>query len=45
MRTNVDIMLKTAANNILSGEETKKFELIFIKNCIDGIKNFLDKEN
>lgn len=36
---------KIYANNILLGEETKKFELIFIKNYIDGILDFLNERN
>ncbi len=32
------------ANINFLDEETRKFELVFIKNCIDGILNFLDKK-
>jgi glyoxylase-like metal-dependent hydrolase (beta-lactamase superfamily II) len=33
------------ANNIFLEEETRKFEFLFIKNCIDGILDFLNKRD
>lgn len=36
---------KIFARNILLETETRKFELIFIKNCIDGILGVLDKKS
>ena len=36
---------KIYANNVFLEEETRNFELIFIKNCIDGILDFLNKRD